>query len=407
MDCSSTTDPGAGTVWPRRLPMAAMVLLVTAATVIGDASAPGQMVVAEGWSAIIDENRARARDMARLDAYRVALETAGVNIGSRTDVHKGAVVYDNILAATNGHIRNWEELRTWETPDGMLHVEISAEVAHGPVSRDTSALAFLIDIMGNPRIAVIASGPEGFEAVTREVETKLAGCLSALRYHVVDLQTSRQANMRHALLAALQDHDMQTTVELVNRLGADLLVETVVDCVPETVGLRLGGEQASFLHLMLSAKVTVAATGKLVNAASHRTTGPIAGEVDAAAVGTALSMAGGVVEKLSDDLIVTLPRYYLGPRQGVWKELTISGLEGTSRPIQEIVDALRQMRFVSEVRLRRYSRGLLLVDILTANDLLEVVEYLERASDLSLTVREMEYARAAVVVSEQAGSNRQ
>ena len=76
-------------------------------------------VTVDGVSTIIGEDRARARDEALRDAYRMALEKAGVNISAYTEMVDLVVIKDVVRANVEGYVKSWQIDGEWK--DGNKH----------------------------------------------------------------------------------------------------------------------------------------------------------------------------------------------------------------------------------------------------------------------------------------------
>ena len=85
-------------------------------------------VTVDGISAIIGEDRARARDEALRDAYRMALEKADVNISAYTEMVDLVVIKDVVQANVEGYVKSWQIDGEGVRDDGLYFVTITAKV---------------------------------------------------------------------------------------------------------------------------------------------------------------------------------------------------------------------------------------------------------------------------------------
>ena len=343
-----------------------------------------QIVTAEGWGAIVNGDKAKARDEARMDAYRQALEQSGVAVGGRTEMQDMVVVYDKVITSSQGHVRKWQELRNWATEDDILHVEIKAEVAPGPIASDKDALPYLIDMMGNPRLAIITNvGEDDPPSVRRAVDTMMTKTFTDVRYFVVDLAQAELAKMPDQVLQAMTQGDVQGATKLAQQMDADILLLNTADIVPEKSPITLGGVAPIFIHANITAKILVAATGKVVTAQEARMTKQATALEGKEMEGVALDAASLAAQNIATMLITKLPRFYLGGEMASWRQLMVSGVSGLSQ-MRAIENALKNMRFVQEVRRRGYSQGRLQIDVLSGVEPLEILEQLEPALGCAL-----------------------
>ena len=141
----------------------------------------GKTVTVEGVGAIVGGDLAQARDEAVVDAYRRALEAAGVSVRSHTTVENFQVLIDEITANASGYIQSLTVVD--EHSDGRLYrVQIRAVVVDGDFTGDQEALAVLIGLMDHPTVTVAVDGPAAYAAAA---QTELAGRFAAAGYHVV------------------------------------------------------------------------------------------------------------------------------------------------------------------------------------------------------------------------------
>ena len=121
------------------------------------AASEAEEVQAEGFGTIIEGDIARARDEALRDAYRSAVEAAGVDVEAITEVRDYEIFYDQIITEGNGYVRDYEILNEGETEDGLFKIEIKAEVVSDNLkdTGDELALRRLIELAGDPVVVVI------------------------------------------------------------------------------------------------------------------------------------------------------------------------------------------------------------------------------------------------------------
>ncbi len=145
-------------------------------------------VTVDGISTIIGEDRARARDEALRDAYRMALEKAGVNISAYTEMVDLVVIKDVVQANVEGYVKSWQIDGEGVRDDGLYFVTITAKVVTEAIKKDDKeALKLIINIMGNPRFIVLVDETNiEEEPPFSTLEATLTESLTDYGYHSID-----------------------------------------------------------------------------------------------------------------------------------------------------------------------------------------------------------------------------
>ena len=108
---------------------------------------------AAGYAPIRDGNKNQARDEAKLEAYRDALEKAlGAVITGVTEMENYAVVRDKVFSQTTGIVKSLDIVREWEE-DGLLLIEAICKVSVAAL--DGVLGPAVLDAIGHPRIMVL------------------------------------------------------------------------------------------------------------------------------------------------------------------------------------------------------------------------------------------------------------
>ena len=314
-----------------------------------DATGSGKTVTVEGVGAIVGGDLAQARDEAVVDAYRRALEAAGVSVSSHTTVENFQVLIDEITANASGYIQSLTIVG--EHSDGRLYrVQIRAVVVDGDFTGDQEALAVLIGLMDHPTVAVAVGGPAAYAGV---VETELAGRFAAAGYHVV--QSAAVPSGTVARLATQEDRRLSLLTALAST--ADILVAGTVDA--DSLGtVQIGEQSLDSAEATLRLRVTVGATGQTLYAGTQ------AGRALHLTAAAALRQASqDAADEAGDGLVWTVARAY-------------SPLVDGSRDMQVIVFApdyprfakvLAQVRALREVAgqafVRAYQAGIGVIDV--------------------------------------------
>jgi len=309
----------------------------------------GKTVTVEGVGAIVGGDLAQARDEAVVDAYRRALEAAGVSVRSHTMVENFQVLIDEITANASGYIQSLTVVD--EHSDGRLYrVQIRAVVVDGDFRGDQEALAVLIGLMDHPTVTVAVDGPAAYAAVA---QTELAGRFAAAGYHVV--QAGPVPSGTVARLATQDDRRLSLLTALA--ATADILVAGTVDA--DSLGtVQIGDQSLQSAEATLRLRVTVGATGQTLYAGTQ------AGRALHLTAPAALRQASqDAADQAGDGLVWTVARAY-------------SPLVDGSRDTQVIVFApdyahfvkvLAQVRALREVAgqafVRAYQAGIGVIDV--------------------------------------------
>ena len=296
-------------------------------------------VTVEGVGAIVGGDLARARDEAVVDAYRRALEAAGVSVSSRTTVENFQVLIDQITANASGYIRSLTVLS--EHGEGRLYrVRIRAVVVDGDLTGDSQALAVLIGLMDHPTVTVAVGGAAVYAG---PAEAELAGRFAAAGYHVVEAAAVPPGTA--AQLATREDRRLSLLTALA--ATADILVAGAVDA--ESLGpVQVGDQSLQSAQATLRIRVSVGATGQTLYAGVQQ------GRALHLTAGAAIRQASqDAAAAAGDGLVWTVARAY-------------SPLVDGSRDLQVIVFAsdydrfakvLAQVRALREVAGQAYVRA--------------------------------------------------
>jgi hypothetical protein len=140
-------------------PSRTLVNLVAAVVAVSLAlpawAADVEKVEVRGEAAIIDGDKAAARDKAIDDALRKAVEQAvGALVSAETITENYQLLSDRIYSKAEGYVRNYKILSERED-SGVIQVEIRAEVATGAVSSDMQGLETLFKRKGKPKMLLM------------------------------------------------------------------------------------------------------------------------------------------------------------------------------------------------------------------------------------------------------------
>lgn len=221
----------------------------------------------EGTGAIRNQDEAAARDEALRDAYRRALEAAGVRVSSLTEVRNFQVFYDYILTRADGYIRRWQILS--ERRDGALYrIRVRAEVSVGNIQGDLEALDLLIEMMGNPAVMVLLTSDRWYPFGDL-METELGGRLADAGYHVVDAPQFDRVRREDVVRQLFLSGDRQAAITLGVRTGADLFIIGRLD-IQDLGGTSFGSVWLRSASAVVSFKVVAASTGQTLSAGTEQ-----------------------------------------------------------------------------------------------------------------------------------------
>jgi hypothetical protein len=111
-------------------------------------------VEVEGVAPVKDNNKNAAREEAKLDAYRNALEQAmGARVEGITEMENYAIVKDKVFSQTKGIVKKFDILSEKIDADGMLVITAKCGVAE--TALDGVLGPAVLNAIGNPRILLI------------------------------------------------------------------------------------------------------------------------------------------------------------------------------------------------------------------------------------------------------------
>ena len=334
-----------------KLAAAGIVLLVATALAPSGivAQSPERRVEVEGVGAIRDGDEARARDEALVDAYRRALETAGVYVRSRTEVRNFQVLIDEVTARASGFVRSLFIVS--ERREGSLYrVRIKAAVVQGDLADHPEALRIIVEMMGKPTVVVALAGPGEYSEIT---EAEIANKFTDASYHVLD-QTYVP---RTAVARLLNREDRKQVIRAAVATRADILVLGALSV--RALGItRVGTEALHSAAAVLRYRVNVGATGQAMTSGLRR-----AGGLGLSADGAAEEASRLVGERLGEELVWLVARRY-SPLLNGTRGIQIMVMEPEVIGLQKILSRIRSIRGVGDnAWLRWYDSAVAVVDV--------------------------------------------
>ncbi|MDR1965384.1 MAG: hypothetical protein LBQ36_01625 [Synergistaceae bacterium] len=108
----------------------------------------------EGYAAVKNGDKNAAREDAKREAYRDALEKAiGATVTGITETENFEVIRDKVFSQTTGIVKTMDITREWVDDDGMFRLEAVCKVAVAAL--DGVLGPVVIEELGNPRIMII------------------------------------------------------------------------------------------------------------------------------------------------------------------------------------------------------------------------------------------------------------
>ena len=191
---------------------ALICMLVCAALALAATTASAVEVTAKGQGAVINNDKAMARDKALEDALRRAVEQAvGTMVTSETTTKDFQLLEDNIYSHSKGFVQKYE-IASEKVEDNVYIVEIKADVATGAIEGKLKALGILLARKGKPRVMFLLSeqnvGQETATSFTSSdigvVENTLIDVFQRSGFTIVD---------RQALTGKIKVEDAQKVVD--------------------------------------------------------------------------------------------------------------------------------------------------------------------------------------------------
>jgi hypothetical protein len=121
------------------------------------AAAQTQTVEVTGQASITKSgSEAAAKDAARYDAFRNAVEQVGGTMVTGMSVtDQNTLVSDKILARSQGYIRHWSYVGDAVVDGDGVTVKVKADVGVAELDKDLEAIKALIDMKGKPRVVLL------------------------------------------------------------------------------------------------------------------------------------------------------------------------------------------------------------------------------------------------------------
>jgi len=305
-------------------------------------AAESTTVTVDGVGTLIGNDKARARDEALRDAYRMALEKAGVNMSTYTEMVDLVVIKDVVRAEVSGHVTSWEIEDEGVRGDGLYYVTITAKVVKAPIKKDDKeALRLIINMMGNPRfIVLIDEANNGEKPPFSTLEATLTETLTDYGYHSIDPTQKKIIEETEDARRAIGG-DTKAAQKLAMRMQADVIItgKVYTEKLPKNEYFKETNWVSSKAYSTVRA--VIAETGKVLDVASPEKPG--AGLTFNDAGTKAIKQCG---QSLADDLIWNIPQH-IDVYDGKTIQLLVNGIEYSD--YSKLTGELRNMRKVTYV----------------------------------------------------------
>jgi len=179
-------------------------------------------VTAEGVAAVINNDKAFARDKAISDSLRKAIEQAvGTFVQAESVVENYQLISDKILSETKGYINNYQVLQEGED-QGIYRVKIQAVVKLGALENDLAAIGLLQRKMKMPRMMIILKETNmGVES--DNVENALIKAFTEKGFNFVDQEQVKKVRERDSAKLAISG-DAAAAASIGLELGAEVVI---------------------------------------------------------------------------------------------------------------------------------------------------------------------------------------
>lgn len=348
-------------------------IVITVFSLYGCAASGAEITVdAEGLAAVVDGNMTRAREEAKRQLYRDALEKGiGAYVQGITEMKDFEVVRDRVFSQSQGLVTSVKNSSERVDSDGILHLTATCTVSEKKL--DGLLGPAVIDMLGNPRIMVLVDEVvEGERQFLSTSEGEVLRAFQKAGYLVVD---AGQAGVikEGELEAAKVSGDPAKLQEVARSFQADVLIHGKAQgnsfTKQKIEGITLFGVRSQ-----LQLKAIIAQNAFIIGTelAEKKTKGTSPG--DGAVKGftdLAPKMAGELVNKVAYALVSGSS----GGIPGRTYRVSVSGVAFAEA--RTLRDALGQAGGISGVYQRSFADRTLEMDVVTEKTAEDVAVLLE------------------------------
>lgn len=353
-------------------------LLVVALLILGfniSATAKEVMEVeAEGYGEIINTNTAQARDEALRDAYRNAIEKAGVEVDAVTKVEDFEVFYEQVLTRSRAYLKDYEVLEETEVEEDLYQIEIRAEVVPKNIQEveDRQALKKLIDLSGNPVVMTLVE-VENNQSLAESLSGLINKQLSEAGYQLSDREQIE------AIWSAEEERDIEAVVNLGERFGADIALKSNVE-IRESGSYERGEHKFYGAAASVSIQAVSIWTGEVIEVWREERTEP------SASLSKAMQRAAkAATTAAGEEIIWELPRNLTGEEAALTIRVEVQGLESFGQA-RDLRNRLENFRNVEAVSLRSYENETGQFDVTSETTAENLAVQLEELDEFALVI---------------------
>ncbi len=327
-----------------------------------------EKVESQGQAAILDGDKAAAHDKAIDDALRKAVEsTVGTMISSETITENYQLISDRIYSQAEGYVRKYQVVDEKEE-DGVIIVEIKAEVSVGAVSKDLDGLKTLLKRKNMPKVMIMIaeqnigmngpaywwgkSGPVSMQMSV--VENSMMEVMRDKGFSFVDTEVLSGTKKIGMPVSRLSDKQAMRVADL-----SDAQILVVGQAVAKDLGKVDPAVRFLAAQAEINARVINTDNGKIIAVASAIGKGH---HLDAKFAGNqALKRAG---KKLANTLIAKIAKVWVEETSGTNEiRMTVTGFKNRKHLVGFIKVLRNRVRSVKDVREKRMRSGKAVLEV--------------------------------------------
>jgi hypothetical protein len=358
-------------------------------------------VTAKGQAAIVNNDKAMARDKAIEDALRRAVEqVVGTMVTSETNTRDFQLLEDNIYTHSKGYVESYK-IVSEKVEDNVYIVDIQAEVSSGKIEGKLKAIGIAISRKGKPRVMFLIAeqnvGQEtpsywwGTTASVSDigiVENTMINIFQKNGFTVIDRQAvSGKIKVKDAYRVASLTSDAAKSIA--NQTDAQIVI--FGQAIAKSLGNQpIGTSPDSPKYPTASANISVRAlntdNGEIIATATGEHVYPHPSEISAG--NNALKMAA---EKVANQLIDgIMEKWNQELSGGQMVSIDITGIDDPSF-LSEFKNFLtQQVRGVQGVQIRKFKKPDASLDI----------DYKGKGQDLGLELSGKKIGKSVLEVTD-------
>ena len=359
-----------------------LILVLIAFLAAPALAAEVEEVEVTGQAAIINDDKAAARDKAIDDALRKAVESSvGTMISSETITENYQLLSDRIYSQAEGYVRKYKILDE-KDEDNVDIVEIRAKVAVGAVSSDLESLKTLMRRKGMPKLIIMVAeqnvgmnkpvywwGGTGIVSTDmRVVENTLMKKMREKGFTFVDTEVLSGKKTVRSPVAYLSDKQARRMAST-----TDAQVIIVGKAVAKDIGKTWEGTRLRSANAEVAVRAINTDNGEIIAVATQEAVVPHISPTTAG--NQALKKASDL---LAEKLIDQITKKWVADTSGTNRvRMTVTGVKN-NRMLKKFVKVLKnQVRSVKDVHQQRFKAGTAVLDVMLAGDTRDMATELE------------------------------